>query len=61
MAKTLEQVEADVRRLSPQEQEQLRDWLENLLEDYLELTDEFKKQIAAGKNDIAEERVATLG
>ncbi|MGD1084534.1 MAG: hypothetical protein ABSA47_07255 [Verrucomicrobiota bacterium] len=33
--KTLEQVESDVRRLPPEKQEELRDWLENLLEDQL--------------------------
>jgi hypothetical protein len=54
--KTLEQIESDVRNLSPQEQEQLRDWLENLLEDRLELKDEFKAEIEAGKWDIAEGR-----
>ena len=53
----LEKVEADVRKLSPREQEMLRDWLENLLEDRLELTDEFKGEIEAGKKDIAEGRV----
>jgi hypothetical protein len=31
--RTLEQVESDVRMLPPQQQEELRDWLENLLED----------------------------
>lgn len=54
--KTLEQIEADVRKLSPQEQEQLRDWLENLLEDRLELKDEFKAEIEAARKDIAEGR-----
>jgi mRNA-degrading endonuclease RelE of RelBE toxin-antitoxin system len=54
--KTLEQIESEVRKLSPQEQEQLRDWLENLLEDRLELKDEFKAEIEAGKQDIAEGR-----
>lgn len=54
--KTLEQIESDVRKLSPQEQEQLRDWLENLLEDRMELKDEFKAEIEAGKKDIAEGR-----
>jgi len=54
--KTLEQIEAEVQKLSPQEQEQLRDWLENLLEDRLELEDEFKAEIEAGKKDIAEGR-----
>jgi len=54
--KTLEQVEAEVQKLSPREQEQLRDWLENLLEDRLELKDEFKAEIAAGMKDVAEGR-----
>jgi hypothetical protein len=54
--KTLEQIESEVRKLSPQEQEQLRDWLENLLEDRMELKDEFKAEIEAGKRDIAEGR-----
>ena len=55
--RTLEQVEADVRKLSPQEQAQIRGWLENLLEDCLELADSFKAEIEAGKRDIAEGRV----
>jgi hypothetical protein len=55
--KTLEQVEADVRKLSPQEQAQLREWLEDLVEDRLELTDSFKAEIEAAKEDIAEGRI----
>ena len=55
--RTLEQVEADVRTLSPQQQAQLRALLEDLLEDRLELTDSFKAEIEAGKRDIAEGRV----
>ena len=51
--KTLEEVEKAVARLSPQEQEQLRDWLENLLEDRLVMKEEFKAEIAAGKQEIA--------
>jgi mRNA-degrading endonuclease RelE of RelBE toxin-antitoxin system len=55
--KTIEEIEADVRKLSPKDQEKLRDWLENLLEDRLELTEEFKAEIEAGKKDLAEGRV----
>ena len=54
--KTLEQIEAEVRELSPKEQEKLRDWLDNLLEDRLELRDEFKAEIEAAQKDIAEGR-----
>ncbi len=53
---TLEKIEEEVKRLSPSEQEALRDWLENLLEDRLELKDEFKAEIEAGQKDIAEGR-----
>ena len=51
--RTLAEVESAVLKFSPQEQEQLRDWLENLIEDRLEMTDEFKAEIEAGKADIA--------
>jgi predicted transcriptional regulator len=54
--KTLEQLEAKVRKLPPQAQERLRDWLEKLLEGRLELKDDFKAEIEAGKKDIAEGR-----
>ena len=57
MIRTLEQVDADVRKLSPAEQQRLRDWLENLLEDRLELKEKFKAEIEAGKKDIPEGRV----
>ena len=55
--KTLEEVEADVRTLPLEKQEELRDWLENLLEDQLELTDEFKAKIDRGEQDIKEGHV----
>jgi hypothetical protein len=55
--KTLEEVEADVRTLPLEKQEELRDWLENLLEDQLELPDEFKAGIDRGERDIKESRV----
>jgi hypothetical protein len=54
--KTLEQVEAAVRMLPPEKQEELRDWLENLLEDQLEFTDEFKAKIERGEQDLREGR-----
>jgi len=53
----LEQIEEQVKRLSKAEQETLRDWLENVLEDELELTDEFKAKIEQGEKDIREGRV----
>jgi hypothetical protein len=54
--RTLEQVQSDVRMLPPEKQEELRDWLENLLEDQLELTGEFKAKIERGELDLREGR-----
>ena len=53
---TLEKIENDVKQLSKAEQEALRDWLDNMLEDELEFTDEFKAKIERAKRDIAEGR-----
>jgi hypothetical protein len=54
--KTLEQVETAIRMLPPEKQEELRDWLENLLEDQLEFTDDFKAKIERGEQDLREGR-----
>ena len=54
---TLERIEAEVKQLSQAEQQALRDWLENLLEDGLEFTEEFKAKIERGERDILEGRV----
>jgi hypothetical protein len=53
---TLEKIEAAVKQLSAAEQEALRDWLDQLLEDRLEMNDSFKAEIEAGVKDIAEGR-----
>ena len=55
--KTLAKIEAEVMQLSKAEQETLRDWLENMLEDELELTDEFKAKIERGEEDLRAGRV----
>jgi hypothetical protein len=52
----LERIEQEVRQLSKAEQEELRDWLDNMLEDELEFTDEFKAKIDRAKRDIADGR-----
>jgi len=54
---TLEQVEEQVKQLSRTEREALLDWLGNILEDELELTEEFKAKIERGEQDIREGRV----
>jgi len=54
---TLEQIEQQVKQLTRAQQEALRDWLENVLEDELEMTDEFKAKIERGEQDLREGRV----
>lgn len=56
---TLVEVEQAVLRLPEREQQELSDWLENLLEDRLEMTEAFQAEIAAGKADLAAGRVRT--
>ncbi len=53
----VEQIQAEIGKLSPTEQEQVLDWLGNKLEDQLEFTDEFKAKIQQGERDQAEGRV----
>lgn len=53
---TLAKIEEDVKQLSKAEQEALRDWLDNVLEEELEFTDDFKAKIERAKRDIAEGR-----
>jgi hypothetical protein len=52
----LEQIEEQVKRLSVSEQQSLRDWLDEILEDELEFTDDFKEKIERAKRDIEEGR-----
>ncbi|PYJ03222.1 MAG: hypothetical protein DME25_12845 [Verrucomicrobia bacterium] len=54
---TLEQVEEQVRMLTKADREALLDWLVNMVEDELELTEEFKAKIERGEQDIREGRV----
>jgi hypothetical protein len=54
---TLEKIENDVRQLSKADREALRDWLENMLEDELEFTNEFKAKIERGEQDIRDGRI----
>jgi len=56
----LEQIENQVKQLTKAQQETLRDWLENLLEDQLELTDDFKAKIERGANDLKDLKTERL-
>jgi 2-(1,2-epoxy-1,2-dihydrophenyl)acetyl-CoA isomerase len=52
-------LEAEVKALSREEKQFLRDWLDNLLEDELELTEDFKAKIEQGERDLRAGRVRT--
>ena len=54
---TVQEINAAIRSLSLKEQIELRDALDDLVEDELDLTDEFKASIERGMQDIAEGRV----
>src|SRR5207237_1425165 len=50
---TVQEIEAAMPRLSRSEVEQLRQWIDNYLEDKLELTDEVKGKIEQSRREIA--------
>jgi len=54
--KTLEEVEADIRIFPPDKQKELRDWLEKILAERLEFTDEFKARVERDEKDLREGR-----
>jgi hypothetical protein len=51
---TVQEIEAAIPRLSRSEQEQLRAWFDEFLEDQLELTDEVKTMLDQSRREIAE-------
>ena len=55
----VEQMETELRKLSPGELQQLRDWLEEYLEGRHEVTDEFAASIERGKKDVANGYIRT--
>ena len=48
----VEAIERELESLSPEELREVRDWLDDLIEDELEVSDEFAKSIERGKRDI---------
>ncbi len=53
LSNDVREIEQAIRTLPRHDVEQLRAWIEDFLEDELELTDEFKASIERGKQDIA--------
>ena len=56
----LEQMEAELRKLSQAELRQIREWLDDIIEDELELTPEFERAIQQSERDMAEGRSARV-
>jgi len=46
-------IEAELQMLTPEEIREVRDWLENFLEDQLPFTDEFQADIQQSERDMA--------
>ncbi len=56
---TVKEIESAITKLSLEEQRAVREWLEDLIEDQLELTDEVKAKLDQARHDIAEGRFRT--
>jgi hypothetical protein len=48
----VEQVESELRKLSPAELRQVRDWLDDFVEDQLEFTPEFEAAIRQSESEM---------
>jgi hypothetical protein len=49
----VEQMEGELRRLSQAELRQIREWLDDVIEDELEFTPEFERSIQRSERDMA--------
>ena len=56
----VEQMEAELRKLSQTELRQIREWLDNVIEDNLEFTPEFEESIRQGERDMADGKTARV-
>ena len=56
---TVQEIEAAIPRLSRAEIEKLRAWIDDFLEDQLELTNEVKAKLDQSRQEIAEGRYST--
>ena len=56
---TVQEIESAILKLPRPKQAELLAWIQELIEDEKEFTDEFKASIERGKQDIAEGKVRT--
>ena len=50
---SVQEIESAIEKLSLEEMRQVRDWIEDLLEDQLEFTDEFKAKVEESEKEMA--------
>lgn len=50
---TVQEIESAITKLSLDEMESVRDWLEEFIEDQLEVSDEYKEKIQRAKDEIS--------
>ncbi len=50
---TVQEIESAMRKLKPEELQQVRDWLEDFLEDQMEFTPEFEAGIRKSEREMA--------
>jgi hypothetical protein len=53
-------MEDELRQLSQSELRQIRDWLDDMIEDELEFTPEFEEAIRQSKREMAEGKIARV-
>ena len=56
----VEQVESELRKLSQDELRQIREWLDDIIEDELEFTPEFENSIEQSERDMAAGKAARV-
>lgn len=56
----VEQMQTELRKLSQTELRQIREWLDDVIEDDLEFTTEFEESIRRGQRDLAEGRFSRV-
>jgi hypothetical protein len=56
----VEQMESELRKMSKMELREMREWLDNIIEDELEFTPEFEKAIQRSERDMADGRSSRM-
>ncbi len=57
---TVQEIESAIVRLGPAEREAIRDWLDELVEENLEVSDAFKAKVARAREEITRGEVSRV-